>query len=125
MTLKIEKVADRQKTIIRLSGRLQCEHLNELRRQVDGEHSPSALDLEGVTLVDIEAVGFLNACEKNGVELLHCWPYIREWMTRENAEKDKALRCCNDNNSTPKSTKQKPRQKLSSDVASCSDLSEV
>jgi len=43
------------------------------------------LDLEGVTLVDIEVVRFLNACEKIGVELLHCWPYIREWMIRENA----------------------------------------
>jgi hypothetical protein len=42
-------------------------------------------DLEGVTLVDIEVVRFLNACEKSGVELLHCWPYIREWTIRENA----------------------------------------
>jgi len=85
MTLRIEKAANRQKTIIRLSGRLQSEHLNELKRQVDGERSPSALDLEGVTLVDIEVVRFLSACEKSGIELLHCWPYIREWMSRENA----------------------------------------
>jgi hypothetical protein len=84
MTLRIEKTADRHKTIIRLSGRLQSEHLNELERQVDEAQSPSALDLEGVTLVDIEVVRFLNACENNGVALLHCWPYIREWMIREN-----------------------------------------
>jgi hypothetical protein len=32
--------------------------------------------------VDIEVVRFLNASE-SGVELLHCWPYIREWMIRE------------------------------------------
>lgn len=85
MTLRIEKVADRHKTIIRLSGRLQSEHLDELKMQVDGEQSPIVLDLEGVTLVDIEIVRFLNACEKSGVELLHCWPYIREWMSREKA----------------------------------------
>lgn len=85
MTLKIEKAADRHKTIIRLSGRLQSEHLDELQMQVNGEQSPIAFDLEGVTLVDIEVVRFLNACEKSGVELLHCWPYIREWMSRENA----------------------------------------
>ena len=24
-----------------------------------------------------------NACEKGGVELLNCWPYIQEWMIRE------------------------------------------
>lgn len=85
MTLRIEKAADRHKTIIRLSGRLQSEHLDELKRQVDGEQSPIALDLEGVTLVDIEVVRFLNACEKSGVELLLCSPYIREWMIREKA----------------------------------------
>lgn len=85
MTLRIEKAADRHKTIIRLSGRLQSEHLDELKMQVNGEPSPIALDLEGVTLVDIEVVRFLNACEKSGVALLHCWPYIREWMSRENA----------------------------------------
>lgn len=85
MTLRIEKAADRHKTIIRLSGRLQSEHLDELQMQVNGEQSPIAFDLEGVTLVDIEVVRFLNACENSGVELLHCWPYIREWMSRENA----------------------------------------
>jgi anti-anti-sigma regulatory factor len=85
MTLRIEKAADRHKTIIRLSGRLQSEHLDELEMQVDREQLPIVLDLEGVTLLDIEVVHFLNACEKSGVELLHCWPYIREWMIRENA----------------------------------------
>jgi anti-anti-sigma regulatory factor len=85
MTLKIEKDSDGQEMIVRLSGRLQSEHLDELKRQVNGEQSPIALDLEGVTLVDIEVVRFLNACDKSGVELLHCWPYIREWMIRENA----------------------------------------
>jgi len=85
MTLSIEKAADRHKMIIRLSGRLQSEHLDELKMQVDGEQSPIGLNLEGVTLVDIEVVRFLDACEKSGVELLHCWPYIREWMIREKA----------------------------------------
>jgi len=36
-----------------------------------------------VTLVDVEIVRFLNACEKGGVKLLNCWPYIQEWMIRE------------------------------------------
>jgi hypothetical protein len=91
MTLRIDKAADRQRTVIRLSGRLQSEHLDELKTQVEGEQSPIALDLEGVTLVDIEVVRFLNACETNGITLLHCWPYIREWMTRENAGEDNGL----------------------------------
>jgi len=83
MTLKIEKVSDGRKTVIRLSGRLQSEHLDEFKTQIKGERSPVALDLDGVTLVDVEVVRFLNACEGNHVELLHCSPYIREWMLRE------------------------------------------
>ncbi len=89
MTLKIEKVSDGRKTVIRLSGRLRSEHLDELKTQIDGDQSRMALDLDGVTLVDVEVVQFLNGCEDGGVELLHCSPYIREWTIREKTEKDK------------------------------------
>jgi hypothetical protein len=41
------------------------------------------LDLGEVDLVDIDAVRFLNACESVGVSILHCSPYIREWMLQE------------------------------------------
>jgi hypothetical protein len=41
------------------------------------------LDLEEVDLVDVEAVRFLNTCQLKGVRMLHCSPYIREWMLRE------------------------------------------
>jgi hypothetical protein len=41
------------------------------------------LDLDQVTLVDVEVVRFLGTCEKEGTELLHCPPYIREWISRE------------------------------------------
>ena len=83
MTLKIEKDSDGRKTVIRLSGRLRSEHLAELKTQMDGDQSRIALDLDGVTLVNVEAVRFLNTCEESGTELLHCWPYIREWIIRE------------------------------------------
>jgi hypothetical protein len=41
------------------------------------------LDLEEVHLVDVEGIRFLNACETDGISVLHCSPYIREWMLRE------------------------------------------
>jgi anti-anti-sigma regulatory factor len=85
MTLKIEKDFVGRKTVIRLSGRLQAEHVDELKMQLTSEPPGMALDLEAVTLVDVEVVRFLNACGKNGVELLHCCRYIREWMAREKA----------------------------------------
>ena len=83
MTIRIEKETDRLKTMIRVSGRLQSKHLDELKTQLEGAPSRIVLDLNGVTLVDVEIIRFLNACEKNGVQLLNCWPYIREWMSRE------------------------------------------
>jgi len=83
MTIKFEKETRRLKTMIRLSGRLQSKHLDELKTQMEGARPRIALDLNGVTLVDVEIIRFLNACENGGVELLNCWPYIREWMIRE------------------------------------------
>lgn len=83
MTLIIDKYAAGRKTVLRLTGRLQAEHLEELKTQMICEPSPTALDLESVTLVDVEAVQFLNACEGSGIELLQCCPYIRQWMLQE------------------------------------------
>ena len=37
-----------------------------------------------MTLVDLDIVQFLARCEARGMELLHCSPYIREWISREN-----------------------------------------
>ena len=83
MTVRIERETSRLKTMIRVSGRLQSTHLDELKTQLESVQSRIVLDLNGVTLVDVETVRFLNACEQEGVEFLHCWPYIREWMVRE------------------------------------------
>ena len=87
MTLRMEKNVAEDKTIIRLAGRLQSHDLRELKAQLEGDWSQMGLDFEGVTLVDVEVVRFLNACDDAGVELVHCSPYIREWMIREKATK--------------------------------------
>jgi len=65
VTLRIENYADGRKTVIRLSGRLQSTHLDELNTQLEGAQSRIALDLSGVVLVDVEVVRFLNGCEKS------------------------------------------------------------
>ena len=88
MTIRIERETHRLKTMIRLSGRLQSKHLDALKTQLEGAQSRIVLDLNGVTLVDVEIVRFLNVCEKGGVELLHCWPYIQEWMIREKGREE-------------------------------------
>ena len=85
MTWKIETNSDGRRILIRLIGRVRPEHIEELKKQTGAKDPPIVFDMECVTLVDIEVVRFLNACEKSGLELLLCWPYIREWMIRENA----------------------------------------
>ena len=83
MTLKIETAADRHTTMLRLIGRIESEYLDELEAQVRRHRPRLVLDLDEVTLVDVGVVRFLIACEAQGIELLHCAPYIREWMRRE------------------------------------------
>ena len=83
MVLRIEKVSDGPLTILRLSGRLQSEHVDQLRAQIEGSAQRIILNLEEVRLVDREVVRFLAFCETNGVELDQCSPYIRDWIDRE------------------------------------------
>ena len=88
MTLRIEERSDGHRTILRLSGRIQSDHLEELTAHIARNRSAIVFDLEDVTLVDVPAVRFLSICEAEGIELLHCAPYIREWMSRERAREE-------------------------------------
>ena len=83
MTLKIRPVAGKGEIRICLSGQLRSEHLDQLKSEVERGGPPVTLDLEELDLVDIEGVRFLNACESAGISILHCSPYIREWMLQE------------------------------------------
>jgi hypothetical protein len=88
MVMRIERVARGQVTILRLSGRLQSEHLEELKAQIEGGTQRVVLDLEEVKLVDRDAVCFLAVCEAKGIELRQCSPYIRDWIARESTGRD-------------------------------------
>ena len=83
MTCKIERHADGHHTTLRLIGYVQAEHLETLRAQLESNGPRIVLDLEEVTLVDVEVVRFLGGCEAKGMPLLHCSPYIREGIARE------------------------------------------
>ena len=83
MTLKIEKYSAGYSTTIRLIGRMRAEHLPELEKQIKESESKIALDLEELNLVDVEVVRFLGRCEVEGVTLLNCSPYIRDWIGKE------------------------------------------
>ncbi len=83
MTFKIETIRSPNRTILRISGRLQRENLAELNKQMGTDPARTVLDVSEVTLVDLEVVRFLNACQDQGVECANPSPYIREWMNRE------------------------------------------
>lgn len=83
MTLRIERILDGKHTTIRLIGRMCSEHLAELKSLIEDSTPVVVLDLDEITLVDIDAVSFLRECQAEGIKLRHCSPYIREWMDRE------------------------------------------
>jgi hypothetical protein len=81
--LRIEKTSGQGRTTIRLIGRFQSEHIEELKAQLKTNGAQFVLDLLEVTLVDLDVVQFLARCEAGGVKVVHCPPYIREWIIRE------------------------------------------
>lgn len=85
MTLKIEKSVRKGSTVLALSGRLEAEHLEELKGLFERHEDLPAivLDLREVRLADRDAVKFLARCESGGMRLENCPAYIREWMGKE------------------------------------------
>jgi anti-anti-sigma regulatory factor len=83
MTLKIVRKFDGRRTILRLSGRIRSANVEEIREQMKGHAETTVLDLEEVTLVDVDVVRFLGEREAEGIELVNCSPYIRDWIFRE------------------------------------------
>src|SRR5207247_4639427 len=83
VTLRIERIFGRRRTRIRLCGEFRTEHIDQVKAELRSGGPRVVLDLDEVDLVDIECIRFLNACESTGISVLHCSPYIREWMVRE------------------------------------------
>jgi hypothetical protein len=83
MTLRIEKVSNGYSTTIRLIGRMRQEQLEVLKAQIKDSGPGVALDLNELTLVDVEVVRFLGTCQAQGVTLLNCSPYISDWVAKE------------------------------------------
>ena len=81
---KIEKLAEGNTTVLRLVGRINAQHLDELNQLItDANRKLVKLDLSEVSLVDLNVVRFLGDEERQGVEPVKCSPYIREWIERE------------------------------------------
>jgi len=81
--LKITRSANGE-VIFTVSGRMDAENLAELEMLFGSEANGRliTLDLKDLTLVDQDAISFLERCEAGNIELKNCPAYIREWITR-------------------------------------------
>ena len=82
--LKIQRL-DEVDVVFRVGGRLTGENVGEISSLLAEELTDRyiVLDLKDVILADRASVHFLRACERDGIALRNCPPYIREWIERE------------------------------------------
>ena len=80
--LRIERTIEHGRVVVRVSGRIEMDHIGELAGALVASGQEVVLDLSDVNLVDRDVVPFLASCETDGVELEHCPLYLRHWITR-------------------------------------------
>ena len=82
--LRIQRSANGE-VVFTLSGEMDQEPIAELQTLINSETNGTriVLDLKDVTLVNEDAVIFLERCESNGLALVNCPPYIGEWIKRQ------------------------------------------
>lgn len=81
MTLRIVQSVEGQHIVFRLCGRIRASDLAHIQELLHDHTQNRVLDLEEVTLVDREVVAFLRKCETADIQLAHCPPYIRKWIS--------------------------------------------
>ena len=82
--LRVQRSANGQ-VVFTLSGRMDKENIAELETLIRSEANDRriVLDLKDLTLVNQDAVSFLERCEADSITLRNCPAYVREWITRQ------------------------------------------
>jgi anti-anti-sigma regulatory factor len=82
---KVQRTDDGDSIVLLVSGRIEGEHLADLREVFTAEAGSQnfILDMGEVRLVDQDSIAFLSHFETRGAELRNCPAYIREWIQRE------------------------------------------
>jgi hypothetical protein len=85
--LRIQRAAN-GKIVYTLSGRIEPEDIDELRRVFGLESSTLqiALNLMELVLVNGEGVEFLAGCEAAGMALENCPAYVRKWIDQQRSQ---------------------------------------
>jgi len=82
--LRIQRSENGQ-VVFTLSGQMDEEAIAELETLINSEANGRriVLDLKDLTLVNEDAITFLERCESNSITLENCPHYIREWINRQ------------------------------------------
>jgi Fe-S cluster assembly iron-binding protein IscA len=85
--LRIERAANGA-VVFTLSGQMDDDDISELQGLIESEEEGAkiVLDLKDLTLVNQDAVDFLERCEAERITLKNCPAYIREWIRRQRGE---------------------------------------
>jgi hypothetical protein len=84
MTLRIDRYVTGNQLVVHLTGNMRVEHLDELKAEIAAAAGEDvALDVGELSLVCVEGIRYLNACQDTGIPIINPSPYISEWMTLE------------------------------------------
>ena len=82
MTLRLDKTASGDKTVIRLSGKLRREVLDLVTKQIASSVGEVSLDLTQLDSICLDGVHLLNDCEDRGIAITGAPTYVLTWMKR-------------------------------------------
>jgi anti-anti-sigma regulatory factor len=79
--IRITKIEDRKKTILRITGRIQGDDANELQRAAEATGLKAVLDLSELRMADKRGVEVLRSLADEGVKLLQVPPLIAFFLS--------------------------------------------
>src|SRR5216683_3248817 len=82
--LRIQR-SENGEVVFALSGQMDEEPIAELETLINSEANGRriVLDLKDLTLVNEDAITFLERCESNSITLKNCPAYVREWINAQ------------------------------------------
>ncbi len=85
--LRIQR-SENGEVVFTLSGQMDEEPIAELEILISSEAKGRriVLDLKDLTLVNENAITFLERCEANSTTLKNCPAYVREWINAQRRE---------------------------------------
>jgi len=86
--LRIQSSKANGEVVFTLSGQMDVEPIAELETLINSEEKGRrvVLDLKDLTLVNEDAITFLERCESNSITLKNCPAYVREWINAQRRE---------------------------------------